>query len=143
MEHHPGLYQWVRGFRHRQASGVVCLKKPSAERKKVGLLSSSVFCTRTGNYLNKNNVLRAFRTVIVKVNKKLAETEGAKLIPEGVRFPDLRHSVASILLSSGHSLRAVSQRLGHANLALTLRVYAHCLLGDDGNLAVGLGKTLD
>jgi integrase len=60
------------------------------------------------------------------------------LIPEMIRFHDLRHSVASILLSSGHSLRAVSQRLGHANPALTLKVYAHRLPGDDGKLADGL-----
>jgi integrase len=109
---------------------------------KAELLYAPVFCSRTGNYLNKNNVLRAFRAVVAKVNKKLAEMEGAKLIPDDVRFHDLRHTVASILLSSGHSLRAVSQRLGHSNPALTLRVYAHCLPGDDGNLAAGLGKLL-
>lgn len=113
-----------------------------AQRLKAGLLSSPVFCTRTGNYLNKNNVLRAFRAVIVKVNRQLAKVEGASLIPATVRFHDLRHTVASILLSSGHSLKAVSKRLGHADPALTLRVYAHCLPGDDGKLATGLGQMI-
>jgi integrase len=92
--------------------------------------------------LNKNNVLRAFRAVVGKVNETLAEDQGAKLIPKTVRFHDLRHTVASLLLSSGHSLRAVSQRLGHSDPALTLRVYTHCLPSDDGKLATGLGQML-
>jgi integrase len=121
---------------------VAALVQLKAERMKSGLLSAPVFCTRTGNYLNKNNVLRAFRTEVAKVNLRLAEKEGTKLIPATVRFHDLRHTVASILLSSGHSLRAVSQRLGHSNPALTLRVYAHCLPGDDGKLADGLSRML-
>jgi integrase len=113
-----------------------------AARMKSGQLSSPIFCTRSGNYLNKNNVLRAFRGVISRVNARLAEQNGATLIPTAIRFHDLRHTVASILLSSGHSLRAVSQRLGHSNPAMTLRVYAHCLPGDDGKLAEGLARML-
>ena len=61
-----------------------------------------------------------------------------KPIPEKVRFHDLRHSVASLLLSKGHSLKAVSQRLGHANPTMTLRVYAHTMPNDDAKLAEGL-----
>jgi integrase len=113
-----------------------------AARLKSGLLSAPVFCTRTGNYHNKNNVLRAFRAVVGMVNELLSKDPGAKPIPTSIRFHDLRHTVASILLSSGHSLRAVSQRLGHTKPAFTLNVYAHCLPGDDGKLAEGLGKML-
>jgi integrase len=121
---------------------VEALTALKAERMRDGLLSAPVFCTRTGNHLNKNNVLRAFRNAVKKANAELAKVEGAKTIPVKVRFHDLRHSVASILLSGGHSLRAVSQRLGHANPALTLRVYAHCLPGDDGKLADGLSRLI-
>jgi integrase len=46
------------------------------------------------------------------------------------------------LLSKGQSLRAVSQRLGHSNPALTLRVYAHCLPSDDAQLAEGLNRMM-
>ncbi|WP_282202643.1 tyrosine-type recombinase/integrase [Kitasatospora fiedleri] len=39
----------------------------------------------------------------------------------------LRHFYASVLLDSGESIRAVSDYLGHADPALTLRVYAHLM----------------
>jgi integrase len=64
------------------------------------------------------------------------------LIPAKLRFHDLRHTVASILLSQGQSIRAVSQRLGHSNPALTLRVYAHCMPSDDPQLAAALNTML-
>jgi integrase len=105
------------------------------------LLSAPVFCTWTGNWLNKKNVLRSFRTVVKKTNRVIAMNQkvtGLKSIPEKIRFHDLRHTVASLLLSKSHSLRAVSQGLGHANPTMTLRVYAHCLPNNDARLAEGL-----
>jgi integrase len=72
-----------------------------------------------------------------------AEGEAAvKVVPEKVRFHDLRHTVASLLLSKGHSLKAVSQRLGHANPTMTLRVYAHTMPNDDAKLAEGLARMM-
>jgi integrase len=68
--------------------------------------------------------------------------EPLKLLPQKLRFHDLRHTVASVLLSQGQSVRAVSQRLGHSNPALTLRVYAHCMPSDDAQLASGLNRLL-
>jgi integrase len=53
-----------------------------------------------------------------------------------------RRTIQSLLLSQGQSLRAVSQRLGHANPALTLRVYAHCMPTDDAQLAAGLTRMM-
>ena len=50
--------------------------------------------------------------------------------------------MASVLLSQGQSVRAVSQRLGHSNPALTLRIYGHCMPGDDAQLAAGLNRML-
>jgi integrase len=46
------------------------------------------------------------------------------------KFHALRHTHASILLARGRSIRAVSERLGHSNPELTLRVYAHLMPGD-------------
>jgi integrase len=139
---------------------VSVLTEHKATALKAGLLDAPVFCTRDGNWLLKRNVLRALRAVIRRANtppgkinkggrpKKGEESrpnekvEMLKLIPAKLRFHDLRHTVASILLSQGQSVRAVSQRLGHSNPALTLRVYAHCMPSDDPQLAAALNKML-
>ena len=47
------------------------------------------------------------------------------------RLHDLRHSSATAAIGSGHDLRTVAERLGHANAAMTLRVYAHTYTAAD------------
>jgi integrase len=46
-------------------------------------------------------------------------------LPESIRFHDLRHTAATHLLSRGVHPKVVSEMLGHADIAITLRVYAH------------------
>lgn len=45
----------------------------------------------------------------------------------GLRFHDLRHSAASLLLASGIAPHVVSERLGHAKVSFTMQVYGHVL----------------
>jgi integrase/predicted nucleotidyltransferase len=59
------------------------------------------------------------------------------------RLHDLRHWTATTAISSGHDVRSVAGRLGHANPAMTLRVYAHAVEGADQALASSLAATLD
>ena len=40
---------------------------------------------------------------------------------------DLRHSHASFLIDSGANIGAVSKRLGHSDVNMTLKVYTHLL----------------
>lgn len=42
-----------------------------------------------------------------------------------IRFHDLRHSCASILLANGVDLKLIQQWLGHSNYATTANIYAH------------------
>ncbi|MCZ7598382.1 MAG: site-specific integrase [Gammaproteobacteria bacterium] len=59
--------------------------------------------------------------------RRAAERAGATaLSPHG-----LRHTWASIALAKGVPITVVSQRLGHANPSITLRIYAHALPGGD------------
>jgi len=44
-----------------------------------------------------------------------------------VRFHDLRHTHASLMLMSGVHPQIVQERLGHASVAFTLDVYSHCV----------------
>lgn len=50
-------------------------------------------------------------------------------LPVTIRTYDLRHSHASLLIDRGASPAAVAQRLGHADPAMTLRVYTHLFEG--------------
>jgi integrase len=59
------------------------------------------------------------------------------------RLHDLRHWSATLAIGSGHDLRTVANRLGHANPAMTLRVYAHALDIGDQAVAETLGAALD
>jgi integrase len=51
------------------------------------------------------------------------------------RLHDLRHAVATHLLSAGVDLAVVSSRLGHATPKVTLQVYAHALVEKDRQAA--------
>jgi integrase len=62
-------------------------------------------------------------------------------MPE-VRLHDLRHFVATRLLSSGVDVRTVAGRLGHKNPNVTLSVYAHFLPEADREAADVLGRIL-
>jgi integrase len=58
------------------------------------------------------------------------------------RLHDLRHWSATVAIGQGHDVRTVAGRLGHANPAMTLRVYAHAFAAADQAVAVGLGGIL-
>ena len=48
-----------------------------------------------------------------------------------IRFHDVRHSYATAALAAGAPVKVLSQRLGHADIGVTLRIYAHVMPGDD------------
>ncbi len=60
-----------------------------------------------------------------------------------VRLHDLRHFSATRLLAAGVPVRTVSGRLGHANAATTLGVYAHFVEESDRDAANKLGALLE
>lgn len=123
------------------------LRDHRAAMLKEGNIAAPVFCTRTGQFIGKSNLIgQVFKPAVRRANAAAAsKAEAAGVTPEvlpDIRFHDLRHTHATTLLSKGHSLKAVSQRLGHANVELTLRVYAHVLPTDDQKLADSLDKML-
>ncbi|MEX0682746.1 MAG: tyrosine-type recombinase/integrase [Dehalococcoidia bacterium] len=44
-----------------------------------------------------------------------------------LRWHDLRHVHASLLLAQGANPKVVSERLGHSGVAITLNLYSHVL----------------
>ena len=75
--------------------------------------------------VGNSTVQRHFASGIVDCNKVLSQTKGP-LIP-AIRIHDLRHSHATILINKGANIVAVSKRLGHSDISMTLKVYTHLL----------------
>lgn len=119
---------------------VEALREHRAAALKAGRIAGPVFCTRTMGHLDRKNVVRAFRTILRRANKLEVERAAeakmeADLIPEALRFHDLRHTHATALIAARNSIKAVSRRLGHRDIAITLKVYGHLLPDDDEKLA--------
>lgn len=66
----------------------------------------------------------------------------AKLGFGGLRFHDLRHTHATLLLQAGVPVAAVSARLGHANAAVTLGIYSHSTTDAEAAAAQVAGSLL-
>jgi integrase len=62
-----------------------------------------------------------------------------------IRLHDVRHTYASAALANAsdwHEMKLISQRLGHANIAITLDVYAHVLPAADEQAANTLARVI-
>ncbi len=83
--------------------------------------------TKDGDYLfgdyeplGISTIQRAFDKAITAAN-----ADGHPL--KKIRIHDLRHSHATILINNGVNIVAVSKRLGHSDINMTLKVYTHLL----------------
>jgi integrase len=77
--------------------------------------SGLVFTTPIGTALDPRNVTREFQGML----------STAKL--PHVRFHDLRHTAATLLLAQGVDPRTIMETLGHSQISLTLNTYSHVL----------------
>src|SRR5215204_1602487 len=76
-----------------------------------------VFPNETGSLFNPSNLRnRSFKRIKTRAN-----------VREDLRFHDLRHTCATLLLSEGVNVKVVSELLGHASITITLNTYAHVL----------------
>lgn len=98
------------------------LKRQLAEMDKVGSLwdpgdaDGLIFASETGTPLDR-------RTVTKLKFKPLLKRAG---LPE-IRFHDLRHTCATLLLTKNVNPKIVSEMLGYSTIAITLDTYSHVL----------------
>ncbi len=78
--------------------------------------SEHVFTTTRGGPIDPTNLSRAFNTLLRKAGLRR------------IRFHDLRHSTATLLLEQGVELVVIKELLGHAHIGVTATVYAHVRL---------------
>src|SRR5579859_4480292 len=76
-----------------------------------------VFCNQKGGYYNLTVLYRQFKRLLLSAE-----------LPD-IRFHDLRHSAATILIAMGVHVKVVSELLGHSSVAITLGIYSHVLPG--------------
>lgn len=90
-----------------------------------------VFAGEGGTALSALNLIRRhFHPLIAKAG-----------VPR-IRFHDLRHSHASLLLADDVHPKIVSERLGHASIAITLHIYSHVLPDLQKDAVVALQRRL-
>ena len=82
-----------------------------------------VFTGDLGRHLEPVRITHAFRVAVRDAP-----------VPR-IRLHDLRHTHATLLLQAGVPVKVVSERLGHAQISLTLDIYAHVLPAMDADAA--------
>lgn len=85
-----------------------------SQQLQTGIKNSYVFLNRKNNYYGSNNVFYTyFQTLLKKLNL------------EKRSLHNTRHTFASIMLNNSIDQMWVSNTLGHENLNITLKIYAH------------------
>ena len=90
-----------------------------------------VFANEAGGPLNYSNMVKRFY-------RKALHDAG---IPK-IRFHDLRHTFASLLLAQGENVKYIQVQLGHSNPSVTLNVYSHLMKSENPEAACRLEKTI-
>jgi integrase len=86
-----------------------------------------------------NSTLQRYFTAGIKKCNEALILENKPPIPV-IRIHDLRHSHATILINKGANIVAVSRRLGHSDISMTLKVYTHLLKETEDQLIQILEK---
>ncbi len=76
-----------------------------------------VFPNEIGSLLNPSNLR----------NRSFKRVKARSGVREDLRFHDLRHTCATLLLREGVNVKVVSEMLGHASITITLNTYSHVL----------------
>ncbi|WP_338042377.1 site-specific integrase [Paenibacillus alba] len=89
-----------------------------------------VVCNESGMPANSSNLRRIFRNITKKAGNPR------------IRFHDMRHTHATLLLLQGVNPKIVSERLGHTDVRITIDTYSHLLPSMQKETAQNFGKML-
>jgi integrase len=92
--------------------------------------SGFVFTSPIGTAPEPRNVPREFHVLLAAAD-----------LP-AVRFHDLRHTAATLLLAQGVDPRTIMETLGHSQISLTLNTYSHVLPALQADAAAKLDAIL-
>ena len=90
-----------------------------------------IFPNEAGQPMNHNNLVsRHFNPALKKAGI------------DRIRFHDLRHTYASLLIEQGENVKYIQSQLGHSSPTVTLNVYAHLMKPAHQEAAVKLEKAI-
>lgn len=95
------------------------------------VVTDYVFTAENGEPVHADHLAQRFERLVT-----------AAKVPS-IRFHDLRHTHATLLLKAGVPAHVVAQRLGHASPALTLSVYSHVLPRQQSAAAAAFARLVD
>jgi integrase len=74
-----------------------------------------IFPSAIGTPMESSNLIKHFKKLLKQVG-----------LPD-IRFHDLRHTAATLMLRQGIHPKVVQERLGHSSISVTMDVYSHVL----------------
>jgi integrase len=89
-----------------------------------------VFCDAIGAPLDPSYQTATFKMAAAKAGLPV------------IRFHDMRHSAATMLLARGVHVKLISEMLGHATITLTLDTYSHVIPAMHGDAAAAIDAIL-
>lgn len=118
----PEMVEALRRYRQQQR-----VWRMSAGPAWQGERYDGVFSDELGYPLHSGRVVANFKQALVAAH-----------LP-AIRFHDLRHTCATVLLSRGVHPKVVSEMLGHSSVSITLDIYSHVLptIQEDAARVVG------
>src|SRR5664280_1834470 len=96
-----------------------------------GINEVLIFPSEAGSPISPQNLTRSYFKPALKVAG----------LPE-IRFHDLRHTFASLLIDQGENIKYISSQLGHASTTITLDVYSHLMKSENQDAACRLENTI-
>lgn len=116
------------------------LKDLKIRQTKQQLLCGKNYCRDYPDYLCVNKMGNIIQPDYVTARfNKLLKQNGLRHI----RFHDLRHSCATLLLHLGFSMKEIQQWLGHSTFQLTADTYSHVTAEDKTAMAEGLNGAIN
>jgi integrase len=111
------------------------LSRQLEEMEEIGSLyqpGGLIFATGAGTIINPSNLRnRSFGPLLKRAG-----------LPQ-IRFHDLRHTCATLLLSKNVNPKIVSEMLGHCSISITLDIYSHLLPDMQEKAVEALEEMLD
>jgi integrase len=112
------------------------LRDELAERKATAAHTAAndkVFATRTGGTWSRDNARKRIFDKAVELADRRLEDAGLAPTPEGLTPHSLRHTYISLRVALGHDPATIAQDAGHADMAVTFRIYTHVMRFQEGD----------